>query len=211
MLCLYSITMKFIILGLLIICLWYFFFYKPPTEIDNIITSLNNDFQSIQEGFISSAAIPDTDDIKTFYNRATDLSNNLAMAEKKIEEMNEHMNQKQFEIAAGEASKILEANRNRVDIANLSETVQQSYIANTNALNKLMDEYKTYVGNNIEKLKELAEKSIRVYLVNNNYVNGIQPVRDGLGEIHNKIRLFLEKNGIIIDPLPKELLSKKNK
>jgi hypothetical protein len=42
-------------------------------------------------------------------------------------------------------------------------------------------------------------------------VNGIQPVRDGLGEIHNKIRLFLEKNGIIIDPLPKELLSKKNK
>lgn len=206
MMCLYSITMKFIILGLLIICLWYFFFYKPPSEIDNIITSLNNDFESIHEGFISSAAIPDTDDIKTFYNRATDLSNNLAMAEKKIEEMNEHMNQKQFEIAAGDASKILEANRNRVDIANLTETVQQSYIANTNALNKLMDEYKTYVGNNVEKLKELAEKSIPKYLVNNSYVKGIQPVRDGLGEIHNKIRLFLEKNGIIIQPLSTDLL-----
>lgn len=181
-------------------------YYKQPSEIDTIISSINHDFEYIKEGFIVSASNPDTDDIKKFYSRAIDLSNNLAQAEMKISSMNEEMNRKQYDIAASDASKILEANKKRVELSSLTQTIQQSYVENTRLLNKLMDDYKTYIGNNIEKLKELAEKSIPNYLLKNNYVMGIQPVRDGLGEIHNKIRAFLEKNEISIKPLQSDLL-----
>jgi hypothetical protein len=180
--------------------------YEHSSEIDKIISNLNDDFEYMKEGFVVSASIPDTDDIKKFYSRALDLSNNLSQAEEKINAMIEKMNQRQFDIAASDASKILEANKKRVEISSLTQTIQQSYTENTRLLNKLMDDYKTYIGNNIEKLKELAEKSIPNYLLKNNYVMGIQPVRDGLGEIHNKIRLFLEKNEITIKPLQSDLL-----
>jgi len=163
----------------------------------------------VKEGFVVSASIPDTDDIKKFYSRAIDLSNNLAQAEQKINGLVDQMNQRQFDIAAGDASKILEANKKRVEISSLTQTIQQSYVENTRVLNKLMDDYKTYIGNNTEKLKIMAEKSIPNYLLKNNYVMDIQPVRDGLGEIHNKIRVFLEKNGIIVKPLSSDLLIKK--
>lgn len=156
-----------------------------------------------------SASMPDTEDIKKFYNRATDLSNNLAKAEQKIAEMNETMNKKQMDVAASDASKILEANKNRVELATLTGTIQQSYVENLTALNKLMDNYTTYIGTNTVKLKEMAEKSIPNYLLRNNYVKGIQPVRDGLSEIHTKIRNFLEKNEIVVAPLPSDLLKMK--
>ena len=199
--------MNIVFIGIIILCVWYFFFYEPPSEIETIVNKLNADFQ---EGFgIISASTPDTDDIKKFYKRATDLSNNLAYAEKTIAVMNENLNKKQFDVAVGDASKILEANRKRVELSSLTQTIQQSYFENTAALNKLMDDYKTYVGTNNEKLKEMAEKSIPNYLLRNNYVNGIQDVRDGLGEIHIKIRNFLEKSGIVIAPLEPGLLNKK--
>jgi hypothetical protein len=162
-----------------------------------------------KEGFILSASMPDTEDIKKFYNRATDLSNNLAKAEQKIADMNELMNQKQMDVAASDASKILEANKKRVELATLTGTIQQSYVENMTTLNQLMDNYKAYIGTNAEKLKEMAEKSIPNYLLRNNYVKGIQPVRDGLGEIHTKIRQFLEKNEIVVAPLSSDLLKKK--
>lgn len=189
-------------------CVWYFFFYEPPSEIETIVNNLNTDFQ---EGFgIISASTPDTDDIKKFYKRSRDLSNNLAYAEKIIVEMNENLNTKQFDVAASDASKILEANRKRVELSSLTQTIQQSYLENTAALNKLMDDYKAYVGTNNEKLKEMAEKSIPNYLLRNNYVNGIDEVRNGLGKIHTKIRIFLEKNGTIVAPLKPGLLKKLN-
>lgn len=196
--------MYLVFFGIIILCIWYFFFYETQSELDNIISSLN-----LKEGFIVSASMPDTDDIKKFYSRALDLSNNLAQAEEKINGMIENMNQRQFDIAVGDASKILEANKKRVEFATLTETIQQSYAENTRVLTKMMDDYKTYIGNNTEKLKELAEKSIPNYLLKNNYVMGIQPVRDGLGDIHNKIRAFLEKYGVLIKPLPSDLLIKK--
>jgi hypothetical protein len=200
--------MNIIVVGIIILCVWYFFFYEPPSEIDKFVNNLNADFQ---EGFgIISASTPDTDDIKKFYKRATDLSNNLAYAEKTIAEMNNNINQKQFDVASGYASKILEANRKRVELASLTQTIQQSYLENTAALNKLMDDYKAYVGSNNEKLKEMAEKSIPNYLLRNNYVNGIEEVRNGLGEIHTNIRNFLEKSGIIVAPLEPGLLKKLN-
>ena len=198
--------MKLVFIGIIILCVWYFFFYEPPSEIDKLVTSLNTDFK---EGFILSASMPDTEDIKKFYNRATDLSNNLAIAEQKIADMNETMNQKQMDIAASDASKILEANKKRVELATLTGTIQQSYVENMTALNQLMDNYKAYIGTNAEKLKEMAEKSIPNYLLRNNYVKGIQPVRDGLGEIHTKIRQFLEKNEIVVVPLSSDLLKMK--
>ena len=200
--------MNIIFIGIIILCVWYFFFYEPPSEIETIVNKLNADFQ---EGFgIISASTPDTDDIKKFYKRATYLSNNLAYAEKTISEINENLNKKQFDVAVGDASKILEANRKRVELASLTQTIQQSYFENTAALNKLMDDYKAYVGTNNEKLKEMAEKSIPNYLLRNNYVNGIEEVRNGLGEIHIKIRNFLEKNGIVVAPLEPGLLKKMN-
>ena len=200
--------MNIVFIGIIILCVWYFFFYEPPSEIETIVNKLNADFQ---EGFgIISASTPDTDDIKKFYNSARDLSNNLAYAEKTITEMNENLNKKQFDVAVGDASKILEANRKRVELASLTQTIQQSYLENTAALNKLMDDYKAYVGTNDEKLKEMAEKSIPNYLLRNNYVNGIEEVRNGLGEIHTKIRNFLEKNGTIVAPLEPGLLKKLN-
>lgn len=200
--------MNIIVVGIIFLCVWYFFFYEPPSEIDKFVNNLNADFQ---EGFgIISASTPDTDDIKKFYKRATDLSNNLAYAEKTIAEMNNNINQKQFDVASGYASKILEANRKRVELASLTQTIQQSYLENTAALNKLMDDYKAYVGSNNEKLKEMAEKSIPNYLLRNNYVNGIEEVRNGLGEIHTNIRNFLEKSGIIVAPLEPGLLKKLN-
>lgn len=198
--------MKIVFIGIIILCVWYFFFYEPPSEIDKLINSLNADFK---EGFIISTSMPDTEDIKKFYNRARDLSNNLANAEQKIAEMNETMNQKQMDVAASDASKILEANQKRVELGTLTGTIQQSYTENTAALNRLMDEYKAYIGTNTEKLKEMAEKSIPNYLLRNNYVKGIQPVRDGLDEIHTKIRLFLEKNEINVAPLSSDLLKMK--
>ena len=200
--------MNIVFIGIIILCVSYFFFYEPPSEIETIVNKLNADFQ---EGFgIISASTPDTDDIKKFYNSARDLSNNLAYAEKTITEMNENLNKKQFDVAVGDASKILEANRKRVELASLTQTIQQSYLENTAALNKLMDDYKAYVGTNDEKLKEMAEKSIPNYLLRNNYVNGIEEVRNGLGEIHTKIRNFLEKNGTIVAPLEPGLLKKLN-
>jgi hypothetical protein len=198
--------MKLVFIGIIILCVWYFFFYEPPSEIDNLVNSLNADFK---EGFILSASMPDTEDIKKFYNRATDLSNNLANAEQKIADMNELMNQKQMDIAASDASKILEANKKRVELATLTGTIQQSYVENNTALNQLMDNYKAYIGTNTVKLKEMAEKSIPNYLLRNNYVKGIQSVRDGLGEIHTKIRQFLEKNEIVVSPLSSDLLKMK--
>jgi len=198
--------MKLVFIGIIILCVWYFFFYEPPSELDKLVNSLNSDFK---EGFILSASMPDTEDIKKFYNRATDLSNNLANAEQKIADMNESMNQKQMDIAASDASKILEANKKRVELTTLTGTIQQSYLENMTALNQLMDNYKTYIGTNTVKLKEMAEKSIPNYLLRNNYVKGIQPVRDGLDEIQTKIRKFLEKNEIVVAPLPPDLLKMK--
>ncbi len=205
-------TMELIVFGIVIFIIWYIFFYEWPSEIDKIIDDLNADFTNLKldipnmEGFIASASMPDTDDIKQFYKRATDFSNNIANAENKIIEMNDQMNQKQFAIAENDANKILEANKKRIDIANLTQTIQQSYVENTATLNKLMDNYKTYINTNTEKLKEMAEKSIPQYLLKNNYVKGIQPVRDGLSEIHGKIIGFLKKNDIIVGPLPLDLL-----
>jgi hypothetical protein len=198
--------MKIVFIGIVILCVWYFFFYNPPSEIDKLVSSLNADFK---ESFISSTSMPDTEDIKKFYNRARDLSNNLAHAEEKIAEMNESMNKKQFDVAASDASKILEANQRRVELGTLTSTIQQSYAENTAALNKLMDDYKAYIGTNTEKLKVMAETSIPIYLLRNNYVKGIQPVRDGLAEIHTKIRKFLEKNEITVAPLRTDLLNMK--
>lgn len=198
--------MKIVFIGIIILCVWYFFFYEPPSEIDKLVSSLNADFK---ESFISSSSMPDSEDIKKFYNRARDLSNNLANAEQKIAEMNETMNQKQMDVAASDASKILEANKKRVELGTLTSTIQQSYMENTAALNRLMDEYKAYIGTNTVKLKEMAEKSIPNYLLRNNYVSGVQPVRDGLNDIHTKIRIFLGKNEITVAPLSSDLLKMK--
>jgi hypothetical protein len=198
--------MKIVFIGIIILCVWYFFFYEPPSEIDKLVSSLNADFK---ESFISSSSMPDSEDIKKFYNRARDLSNNLANAEQKIAEMNETMNQKRMDVAASDASKILEANQKRVELGTLTSTIQQSYMENTAALNRLMNEYQAYIGTNTEKLKEMAEKSIPNYLLRNNYVSGVQSVRDGLNEIHTKIRNFLEKNEITVAPLSSDLLKMK--
>ena len=220
-------TAEFIFFGIIIFLIWYYFFYEKPTEIDNIVSSLNTDLSKLSvelaqlgennqtfvgrniEGFITSASMPDTDDIKQFYKRATDFSNNIAIAENKINDMTEQFNKKNFDIAASDANKILEANKKRVDIANLTQTIQQSYIENTNALNKLMTDYKAFVNTNTIKLKELASISIPNYLLRNLYVKNFQPVRDGLYEIHYKIREFLKKNGIDIYPIPADLLQMK--
>ena len=220
-------TVEFIFFGIIFFLIWYYFFYEKPTEIDNIVSSLNTDLNNLKveltqlgennqsfvgrniEGFITSASMPDTDDIKQFYKRAIDFSNNIAIAENKINAMTEDFNKKQFSIASLDASKILEANKKRVDIANLTQTIQQSYIENTTALNKLMTDYKTFVNTNANKLKEMASISIPNYLLRNLYVKNFQPVRDGLYEIHTKTREFLKKNGIDIDPLPADLLKMK--
>jgi hypothetical protein len=198
--------MKLVFIGIIILCVWYFFFYEPPSEIDKLVNSLNTDFE---EGFLASASTPDTDDIKKFYNRATDLSNNLLIAEKKIADMNEALNQKQMDVAVSYTSKILDANKKRVELATLTGTIQESYVENMTALNDLMNNYKAYIGTNTVKLTEMAEKSIPNYLLRNNYVFGIQKVRNGLGEIHEKIRMFLKKNEIEVKPLPSNLLKKK--
>jgi hypothetical protein len=161
------------------------------------------------EGFITSASMPDTDDIKRFYKHAIDFSNNIAIAENKINTMTEDFNKKQFHIASMDASKILEANKKRIDIANLTQTIQQSYIENTTALNKLMTDYKMFVNTNANKLKEMASISIPNYLLRNLYVKNFQPVRDGLYEIHTKIREFLKNSGIYIGPIPADLLQMK--
>jgi hypothetical protein len=220
-------TVEIIFFGIIVFLIWYYFFYEKPTEIDNIVSSLNTDLSKLSvelaqlgennqtfvgrniEGFITSASMPDTDDIKQFYKRATDFSNNIAIAENKINDMTEQFNKKNFDIAASDANKILEANKKRVDIANLTQTIQQSYIENTTALNKLMTDYKTFVNTNTIKLKEMASISIPNYLLRNLYVKNFQPVRDGLSEIHYKIREFLKKNGIDIDPIHADLLKMK--
>jgi hypothetical protein len=220
-------TAEFIFFGIIVFLIWYYFFYEKPTEIDNIVSSLKTDLSKLRielsqlgennqtfvsrniEGFINSASMPDTDDIKQFYKRATDFSNNIAIAENKINDMTEQFNKKNFDIAASDANKILEANKKRVDIANLTQTIQQSYIENTTALNKLMTDYKAFVNTNTIKLKEMASISIPNYLLRNLYVKNFQPVRDGLYEIHYKIREFLKKNGIDIDPIPADLLQMK--